>query len=317
MSTIQVQASGLQTTVQDLGRLRFGPLGVSPSGAADPISLRLGNRLVANDEGAAGLEMMLLGGTFVFPQGAIVALMGSDFGATLDDVRLNVGTSVEVRPGQTIRLGPTSSGARCYLCVRGGISVKPFLGSASTHILSGLGGFEGRPLQKGDVVSIGSGAEPFRRRTIAPEVSEHLSLRKVLRVTRGPQADWFSDSSRRSFYASTYRIGEQSNRMGLRLEGGRERAAVSQPGASHMITEGVSLGAIQVPTGGSPIILFVEQQTTGGYPKIANVISADLHRVGQLRPRDEIRFEQVTFDTARSLLTDQEKLLSSKELILE
>jgi antagonist of KipI len=325
MSTIQVQAPGLLTTVQDLGRQGFGPLGVSPSGAADPISLRLGNRLVANDEGAAGLEMMLLGGTFVFPQGAIVALMGSDFAATLGEVSLDVGTSVQVRPGQTIRLGPTNSGARCYLCVHGGISVKLFLGSASTHILSGLGGFEGRALRKGDVVRIGSATEPFRRRTIAPEVSEHLFRRKVLRVTPGPQADWFSESSLRSFYATTYRVGEQSNRMGLRLEmglemgpeGELERTAASQRGTSDMNTEGVSLGAVQVPTGGAPIILFVEQQTTGGYPKIANVISADLHHVGQLRPRDEIRFEQVTFDTARSLLIEQEKLLSSRELILE
>jgi antagonist of KipI len=271
------------------------------------------------------LEMMLLGGTFIFPQGAIVALTGSDFGATLDDGPLNVGTSVDVRPGQTIRLGPTNSGARCYLCVQGGISVKPFLASASTHILSGLGGFEGRPLRKGDVVRIESSTEPFHRRTIAPAVSEHLSRRKILRVTAGPQADWFSESSLRSFYASTYRVGEQSNRMGLRLErelelgpeDKLEAATISQRGVSHMITEGVSLGAIQVPTGGSPIILFVEQQTTGGYPKIANVISADLHRVGQLRPRDEIRFEQVTFEAARSLLIEQEKLLSSKELILE
>ena len=323
MSSLQVQAPGLLTTVQDLGREGFGPVGVSPSGAADPISLRLGNRLVANKEGAPGLEMMLLGGTFVFPEGAIVALMGSDFGATLDDVSLDVGRSVEVRPGQTVRLGPTSSGARCYLCVHGGISVKPFLGSASTHILSGLGGFEGRPLRKGDVVRFGSRTELFRKRTIAREVSEHLSSRTVLRVTPGPQVDWFSESSVRAFYASSYRIGEQSNRMGLRIEGGQgleraiEGAAVSQGGASQMITEGVSLGAIQVPTAGSPIILFVEQQTTGGYPKIANVISADLHRVGQLRPRDEIRFEQVTFGTARSLLMEQEKLLSSKELILE
>jgi len=309
MSTIQVQAPGLLTTVQDLGRQGFGPLGVSPSGAADPISLRLGNRLVGNHEGAAGLEMTLLGGTFIFPQGAIVALTGSDFGATLDNVSFDLGTSVEVRPSQTIRLGPTNSGARCYLCVQGGISVKPFLGSASTHILSGLGGFEGRPLRKGDVVRIGSSTDPFRRRTIAPAVSEHLSRRKVLRVTAGPQGDWFSESSLRSFYASTYRVGEQSNRMGLRLESGLEqgleRASVLRRTASEMITEGVSLGAIQVPTGGSPIILFVEQQTTGGYPKIANVISADLHRVGQLRPRDEIRFEQVTFDTARSLLMEQ------------
>jgi antagonist of KipI len=313
MKTIQVQAPGLLTTVQDLGRPGFGPIGVSPSGAADPISLRLGNRLVANKESAAALEMLLLGGTFVFPQGAILALTGSDFGASLDDVRVNLGASLHVRLGQTLRLGPTSSGARCYLCVQGGIVVKPFLGSASTHILSGLGGFEGRPLRKGDVLRVGRASRPFRNRTIAPQALENFSRRKVLRVTPGPQADWFSESSLRAFYAGTYRVGEQSNRMGLRLEG----AAISQRSARDMITEGVSLGAIQVPAGGSPIILFVEQQTTGGYPKIANVIAADLHRVGQLRPRDELRFEQVTFDQARALLIEQEKLLSSRELILE
>ncbi len=313
MSTIQVQTPGLQTTVQDLGRNGFGLVGVSPSGAADAISLRLGNRLVGNDERAAGLEMMLLGGTFTFPNGAIVALTGSDFGAVLDDARIELGESVEVRPRQTLRLGPTNSGARCYICVQGGIAVKPFLGSASTHILSGLGGFEGRALRKGDVLHIGSARKAFRKRTFAPQALEHLSRRSVLRVTAGPQVDWFSESSLRAFYANTYRVGEQSNRMGLRLEG----AAVAQLGAGQMITEGVSLGAVQVPAGGSPIILFVEQQTTGGYPKIANVIAADLHRVGQLRPRDEIRFEEVTFDAARSLLIEQEKLLASLELILE
>ncbi|MGA7914481.1 MAG: biotin-dependent carboxyltransferase family protein [Candidatus Acidiferrales bacterium] len=315
MSTIRVEAPGLLTTVQDLGRQGFGPIGVSPSGAGDPISLRLGNRLVSNDQSAAALEMMLLGGTFIFPEGAVVALAGSDFAATLDEVRIAVGTSVEVRPGQSLRLGPTNTGARCYLCVQGGIAVAPFLDSASTHILSALGGFEGRPLRKGDVLHIGSTSKtkPFHERTIAPQASQPLYRREVLRVTPGPQADWFSESSLRSFYAGTYRVGERSNRMGLRLEG----ATIAQQGTGQMITEGVSLGAIQVPPGGAPIILFVDQQTTGGYPKIANIISADLHRVGQLRPRDEIRFEQVTFDEARSLLIAQEKLLASGELILE
>jgi antagonist of KipI len=311
--TIHVQSPGLQTTVQDLGRFGFGPGGVSPSGAADPVSLRIGNRLVGNDERAAALEMMLLGGTFTFPEGAIFALTGSDFGATLDDVKVDVGASIEARRGQTLRLGPTSSGARCYLCVRGGISVKPFLGSASTHILSGLGGFAGRALRKGDVLRIGAASTRFRKLRAAPRVLKPLSRRNVLRVTPGPQADWFSPASVESLYACTYRVGEQSNRMGLRLEG----AAITQQGGGQMITEGVSLGAIQVPAGGSPIILFVEQQTTGGYSKIANVIAADLHRVGQLRPRDEIRFEEVTFEAARSLLIEQEKLLASRELILK
>jgi antagonist of KipI len=313
MSVIQVQAPGLLTTVQDLGREGFGPIGVSPSGAADPISLRLGNRLVGNVESAAGLEMTLLGGTFLFSEGAILALTGSDFGATLDGTTVALGTSFEVAPGQTLCLGSTRSGARCYLCVQGGITVPPFLRSASTHILSGLGGFDGRPLRERDLLRIGPATKPFRKRTIGPHLSEHLSSRKVLRVTPGPQVDWFSELSLRVFYEAAYRVAEQSNRMGLRLEG----ALVSPHGGRQMITEGVSLGAIQVPAGGLPIILFVDQQTTGGYPKIANVISADLHRVGQLRPRDEIRFEQVTFEAARLLLIEQEQLLASEESILE
>jgi antagonist of KipI len=313
MSAIQVQAPGLLTTVQDLGREGFGPIGVSPSGAADPISLRLGNRLVGNVESAAGLEMTLLGGTFLFSQGAILALTGSDFAATLDGATVALGTSFEVAPGQTLRLGSTRSGARSYLCVQGGIAVPPFLRSASTHILSGLGGFDGRPLREGDLLHIGSATNLFRKRTIAPQILERFSYRNVLRVTSGLQVDWFSESSLRLFYEATYRVAEQSNRMGLRLEG----ALVSPHDSRQMITEGVSLGAVQVPAGGSPIILFIDQQTTGGYPKIANVISADLHRVGQLRPRDEIRFEQVTFEIARSLFIEQEQLLASPESILE
>jgi antagonist of KipI len=313
MKAIQVQGPGLFTTVQDLGREGFGPLGVSPSGSADPIALRLGNRLVGNPENAAALEMTLLGGAFLFPEGAILALSGSDFGATLDHVSVDPWTSFEARPGQMLHLGPTRSGARGYLCVQGGIAVKLFLGSASTHTLSGLGGFEGRPLRKGDVLSIAGASQPYRRRTVARRMLACLSPRKILRCTPGPQSEWFPESSQLLFYNSTYLAAEESNRMGLRLEG----PSVPVSSGDHMITEGVSLGAIQVPGGGSPIILFVEQQTTGGYPKIANVISADLPGVGQLRPRDGIRFEGVTFEVARALLREQEELLASQELIQE
>jgi antagonist of KipI len=312
MGVIEVLEPGLYTTVQDLGREGFGPLGVSASGPADPVSLRIGNRLVGNAEGAAGLEMTLLGGAFEFPDGAVLALTGSDFGATLDGVPVETWRSFEVRPGQTLRLGPTRSGARCYLCVLGGIEVEPFLGSASTHVLSGLGGHEGRSLRKGDVLSIGAarGSTPARR--LAKRAMQELKSRKTLRVTPGPQSEWFSETAQQIFYSSTYRVAEESNRMGVRVEG----AAVPAPAGGEMISEGVSLGAVQVPEGGKPIILFVEQQTTGGYPKIANVISADFHSLGQLRPRDEIRFERVDFATARALLVKQEKLLASEGLIV-
>ncbi|HEV7218743.1 MAG TPA: biotin-dependent carboxyltransferase family protein [Terriglobales bacterium] len=318
MTVIHVQAPGLLTTVQDLGREGFGSMGVSASGAADAISLRIGNRLVGNAESAAGLEMTLLGGSFLFPEGAVVALTGSDFGASLDGAPVEQWTSVNVRAGQALSLGPTRSGARCYLCVRGGISVKPFLGSASTHLLSGLGGFDGRALRKGDLLDVGvtnaeSDTASFRKVALTAEALERLSPRKILRVTPGPQSDWFPESSQRVFYTSAYRVTEESNRMGLRLEGER----IPARSGGEMLTEGVSLGAIQVPNGGEPIVLFVEQQTTGGYPKIANVISADLSNVGQLRPRDEIRFEKVGWEVARSLLKEMEDLLTSENLIHE
>ncbi len=314
MTTIFVESPGLSTTVQDLGRQGFGHIGVSPSGAADPLSLRIGNRLVGNEENAAALEMTLLGGRFLFRQDASIALTGSDFGATLDGAAVRPGETIKVAAGEVLQLGPSRSGARCYLCVRGGISVPLFLGSASTHVLSGLGGFEGRALRKGDVLNIGPAVSaPFRKKTIYPLAKKNLCSRSVLRVTAGPQADWFPNSVRDSFYSSSYRVGEQSNRMGLRLEGPPLLLENARP----MITEGVSLGAIQVPSGGLPIVLFVDQQTTGGYPKIANVISADLHRLGQLRPRDKIRFEQVTFEEARTLLLEQEDFLASTQVIAE
>jgi biotin-dependent carboxylase-like uncharacterized protein len=311
MRVIQVQVPGLLTTVQDLGREGFGPMGVSPSGAADAISLRVGNRLVGNPGGTAALEMTLLGGSFVFPEGSVLALTGSDFGATLDGAPVPPCTSVEARGGQTLRVGPTRSGARCYLCVQGGIEVPPFLGSASTHLLSGLGGHEGRALRKGDILKIGKANGAYRKRTVAAKALKELSPRKILRVTPGPQSEWFPESSQQVFFASAYRVAEESNRMGLRLEG----ATLREGALGEMISEGVSLGAVQIAAGGLPIILFVEQQTTGGYAKIANVISADLGSLGQLRPRDEIRFEPVEWETARSLLSRQEELLASEELI--
>ena len=313
MSGMVVETPGLFTTVQDLGREGFAPMGVSASGAADPISLRIGNRLVGNPQSAAGLEMTLVGGAFAFERAAVIALTGADFGPLANGIPLPTWTSIEIQGGQTVTLGSSRSGARAYLCIRGGIAVEPFLGSASTHVLSGLGGFEGRALRKGDRLDLGAALPLFRTRTLSPQMLERLQPRKVIRVTDGPQGDWFASSSWKIFCESTFRVTEQSNRMGIRLEG----PPIPLDASREMITEGVSLGAIQVPPSGQPIILFVEQQTTGGYPKIANVISADVHSLGQLRPRDSIRFERIEMSAARSLLMEQEALLASQELIQE
>lgn len=313
MKGVLVQAPGLFTTVQDLGREGFGPMGVSASGAADAISLRIGNRLAGNAEGAAALEMTLVGGAFTFERDAVIAVTGADFGPSLDGVSLAMWSSAEVKAGQTLALGSSSSEARSYLCVGGGIAVERFLGSASTHALSGLGGFEGRALRKGDRLEIGAASSLPRKRTLSPQALERLGPRKVLRVTEGPQSDWFEDCAWEMLCGSAFRVSEQSNRMGIRLEGPRVPIDASR----EMITEGVSLGAIQVTPSGQSIILFVEQQTTGGYPKIANVISADFRSLGQMRPRDEVRFERIEIEEALALLREQEELLASEELIEE
>jgi biotin-dependent carboxylase-like uncharacterized protein len=309
MNFLVVENPGLLTTVQDLGRDGFGPLGVSPSGAADPVALRLGNLLLGNEPGAAALEMTLVGGSFTFPGGAAIALAGADFPATLNGRPIEMWIPHAVHPGANLTLGPTRAGARCYLCIAGGVQVPPFLGSASTHLLSGLGGFQGRALRKGDVLPIGTPTKVLRRKRIALPVLRALKPGKVLRVTIGSQADWFSEETTRAFYQGAFRISEESDRMGLRLDGPTLKTTATR----EMISEGVPLGAIQITPLGQPILLFVEQQTAGGYPKIANVIGADLHSIGQLRPRDEIRFEQVSLTEAHSVWIGQQRLLNSGE----
>jgi antagonist of KipI len=287
-----VVAPGFQTTVQDLGRFGYAHLGVSASGAADAVALRAANLLAGNAENAAALEMTLTGGAFEFERDAVIALAGSDFGSGLP-----MWSAVEVRAGAVVRCGPARTGARCYMAVRGGIAIRKTLGSASTHVLTGLGG---RPLRAGDALPVGEAA--VRQPRWAVRGAPEYTRAPVLRVTAGPQADWFSSE----LYEAAYRVTEESNRMGLRLSG----PPIPSP-SGQMPTEGVGLGAVQIPPGGQPIILFVEHQTTGGYPKPANVISADFQRLGQLRPRDEVRFEPVTLERALSLLREQEQWLYS------
>jgi biotin-dependent carboxylase-like uncharacterized protein len=313
MKRMLVESPGMFTTVQDLGRPGFGPIGVSASGAADTVSLRVGNLLLNNPPTAAALEMTLTGGTYRFPDGVEIALTGADFGSTLDGVPFENWRVIHVAPGQTLRLAGTRNSARCYLCVAGGFAVDSFLGSASTHVLSGLGGLEGRPLRRGAVLAIRVSNTPMGRRRILRDCLPQLLPRTILRVTEGPQSDWFNDDTRATFYNAKYSVTEEANRVGLRLQGPPLQIARNKT----MLTEGAPLGAVQVPESGQPIILFVEQQTTGGYPKIANLIAADMSSVGQLRPRDEVQFQLTTFEIALALLKDQERLLSAGDLIEE
>lgn len=302
--TINVIKPGLFTTVQDLGRYGFAHLGISPAGAADALSLRVANLLVGNDENAPALEMALLGATLMFEESLTVAITGARCECKLGPDTVPANQAVEVPPGSILQCGSTTDGARCYLAVQGGFEVPLVMGSASTDVRGRFGGFEGRRLQKGDVLRIGK-LQKVQPRRLQAEGIERLWLSGPVRVTEGAQCDWFSPDAHAKFLGTAYLVSEQSDRAGLRLQG----EAVSPHVRTQLLTDGIPLGAIQVPQNGQPIILFVDQQTTGGYPKIANVIAADMHRVGQLRPRDEVQFAEVSIAEAVEALRAQGRRL--------
>lgn len=309
MSELLVEAPGFLTTVQDLGRPGYAASGVSASGAADPVALTIGNRLVGNEARAAALEMTIVGGAFRFEDDGVVALTGADPGARLGDRPAAPWRAVTVRAGETLTCTALRGGARAYLCIRGGISVPLVLGSASTHLLTALGGFAGRALRAGDRVPLGTaGTRAPVRDPIDPSEIPGYRPGDPFRVTPGPQASWFDGHATSILYDSEWRVAEACDRMGIRLEGGR----IHMIGPRELVTEGVALGAIQVPPAGAPIVLFVEHQTTGGYPKIANVIAADLARLGTLRPRDSLRFAPVSLTEARALLRAQQEALDAR-----
>lgn len=311
MGSLHILSPGFLTTIQDLGRDHYAHLGLSSSGAADNVSLRLGNLLVGNPPGAAALEMTLSGATIAFNSSFPIALTGSDFDSTLDGRAVACWQTIFVQSGQTLRCGSTLSGARCYLCVGGGIQVDPVLDSSSTHLQAALGGAGGGLTKPGDVFTVGHTAGPRVALSIRPDILECLFKPGPLRATPGMQIDWFTAEERSLFFSSPYVVKEESNRTGLRLAGPPLNHRVRED----LVTEGVSLGAIQIPPGGEPIMLFVEHPTTGGYPKIASVVSADTHRVGQLRPRDDVRFESVTIDQAISLLHKRETFLKPENCL--
>jgi antagonist of KipI len=309
---MQVIKPGFQSSIQDLGRFGFSHLGISASGTADTVSLRFGNLLLGNEQNLAAIEMTLVGGEFFFNSETIIAITGADFQPTLDRIQIPLWETILIKSGQTIQFGATRSGARCYLCIKGGFVVDKILGSASTHLLTGIGGYKGRALMKDDEINFaGSDTKNFNRQRVKKEIVNEIMSNKKIFVTKAPQSDFFSSETLELFSSSIYTVSEEANRMGLRLIG----SVLRQINNKDIITEGVSLGAIQVSHDGNPIILFVEHQTTGGYPKIANVIAAHLHKIGQLRPRDEIQFSFVSIDEAYKLRMDLESLISPKLFI--
>src|SRR5712672_2990199 len=301
-AALRILAPGLLTTVQDLGRPGYQSLGIPVSGALDPVSLRAANALVGNDQDAVALEVAYVGPTFaveaddvrlsfVGAQAAIDIL--PDAAATTGE-RIATMRSIRVRRGEVIRIGSLSGGAVLYVAVEGGFDIPPVLGSVSTYLRGGFGGWQGRALVAGDRL-------PLRRSAASARDEcriEGLDLRAPARVRAiaGPQKDYFSETEIASFFAGQYTVCAGSDRMGMRLQGRR----VDHARGYNITSDGIAAGSIQVPGNGQPIILLADRQTTGGYPKIATVISADLPALGRLPIGAKIAFEPVGIAAAEA-----------------
>lgn len=297
---IHVINPGLLTTIQDLGRIGFAHLGLSPAGAADSLSFRIANLLLGNGANTPAFEMTLLGPTLEFETAALIAISGSRTSTSLP-----INEPFPVAAGTRVTTGSLLDGARAYLAIRGGLAVPGTMNSCSTFLPAGIGGFKGRALKKGDQIAPSQQkVGPICKLESARVAS--LQLRHgPIRVTAALQCDWFGQETIDRFQHQVFMIRDDSNRSGLRLQGEPILPAQQR----ELLTEGIALGAVQIPRDGQPIILFVDQQTTGGYPKIANVVAADIWRVGQLRPRDEVRFSFVKIPDAIELLRLQEQAL--------
>jgi antagonist of KipI len=287
--SIHVIRAGLMTTVQDEGRWGFQTFGVPVSGPMDWYSHRAANRMVDNPDMAATLEVTLIGPELEFGSSATVAFTGARFHVEIDGRTAAPGTTHALSAGARLQFAAREAGARAYLAVGGGISVPPVLGSRSTHVAAGLGGVQGRPLKAGDRLAIGEpdGRRASRRAVPVPFVPLTLPAGGArVRVLPGPQAQP-NESVLASLLGSRYSISPQSDRFGYRLEG----TALSLE-APTMISDAVGVGWVQVTPSGQPILLMADRQTTGGYPVIACVITADLPLAGQLAPGDWIEFER-------------------------
>jgi len=315
----EVVSPGFLTTVQDSGRFGYRSIGMPVTGALDQYSYRVANLLVGNDENAACLEITLLGPTFEVHGSAVIALNGALFQATLNEQPLPQWQAVEVKENDIITISEAKVGARGYLAVAGGFDVPMVMGSRSTYIRGEIGGFQGRPLQRGDKLEIGSPSkEPLQYvgKLIPSEYIPRYDASGIvtLRVIMGPQEHCFSQKGLQDFLMSTYTVTSESDRMGCRLEG--TSVEHLSKGHAQIISDGIPLGAVQIPGDGMPIVMLADGQTTGGYPKIATVCTVDLPLVSQCKPGDKVHFLEITQDEAISLLKEQEDKLHKLQLML-
>lgn len=300
--SITVVNPGLLTTIQDQGRIGYQQFGVSVSGAVDPRSAAIANILVGNEDTEAVLECTIMGPQLQFQSANCIAITGGDLQPTLDSTPLPMYRAIPVSQGQILRFLAPKSGCRTYIAFAGGLDVPVVMGSRSTYLKAKIGGLRGEKLEKGDVIALrNANMQPknVANRFIAPEFIARSLY--TLRVILGPQDDMFTQQGISTFLSAEYQVSNQFDRMGCRLDG----AAIEHVTDANIISDGIAPGAIQVPGSGTPIIMLADRQTTGGYTKIANVISADFRILGQLKTGDRIQFRSISIEQAQQALIDQ------------
>jgi antagonist of KipI len=308
---IRIRQAGLQTTVQDLGRAGRQADGVPVCGAMDTVALRVANMLAGNDDGAAALEMTIIGPAITFEAPMVVALAGADLGARLDNHSLPCWHAARVRAGSTLTFAGAASGCYAYLAVGGGIDVPQVLGARSTYVRGHFGGVEGRPLRTGDVLSAGRPlstvveSSEVAKWGVSSAVRDTYRVGAPIRLLDGTHAHLLDDRSRERLVSADFRVSTQSDRMGYRLSG----QPLALESAVELLSEGVTLGTMQLPPGGEPIVLLADRQTTGGYPRIAHVAMADVPAFVQRRPGDVVRFTRCSLEEGQDAVVAQEEAL--------
>lgn len=321
--SVKVLRPGLLTTVQDLGRYGYQKHGVIVSGAMDSRSMRLANLLVGNPEGEAVLEMTLLGPTLRLTRDTLLAITGGDLSPEIEGEKLPMRKPVWVKGGSVLKFGACRSGYRAYLAFAGGLDIPEVMGSKSTYLRAGIGGYQGRALKEGDEIGVktptGQSLTWLKKVPdnpsgcsfastswfIAGESIPKGSKPVRIRATKGSQFENFTKDSQAQFFSDTFKLSAQSDRMGYRLSG----LAMNLTQKLEMISEAVALGTVQVPPDGNPIILLADRQTVGGYPRIAQVAVADIPLIAQLKPGDFIQFEEIALTEAEQLYREKEKFI--------
>ena len=292
---------GIYTTVQDEGRFGYEQFGVSPAGPMDRRSFHIANLLVGNDMGEAELEMTIMGAEIQFTGPAVIALTGADMSPLLNEAPVCMYRAFPVGAGDVLRMQSVSGGCRTSLAAAGGLDIPVVMGSRSTLVKNGIGGYQGRPLKKGDAIGLRQNMSTIENLPARWMLAEHSETGcRQIRVVAGPQDDCFTGKGLENFFHGTYKVTGDSDRMGYRLTG----PCPEHVADGNIISDGIVMGSIQVPTSGQPIVMMADCQSIGGYTKIATVITADLPVIGQCKAGDEIRFTPVDIMQAQQAYAD-------------